>query len=648
MRKIRLLTIIAVCIPLVLLSGSLNASGDERKPVSPKDFIKQYSFGDINFSKDHQRFSLVVTGPVSGAKRKRHIWLYDFETDNFRQITNVGNRDSRPRWSPDGSKLAFLSRRGKEKTQVFLLPMNGGESERLTDGKRGIQAFEWSPDGASILFSSTSPPTEEEEKKIKDKDDARVVSEQNKPTELHLIDVKSKEVKQLFKEDKLSVGQFVWVPNGKQILFSANDHHNPEYFTSKIYILDIKKGTKKLLASPRGPFHTLKISPDGKMLGFIGSDKGGPVAYDLYRLPLSGGEPENLSDDKTDRIIGSYTWRKDRSVVAVIADGFKSRLIRIGTGKNREVSDYKTFGDKTVSSVVLSGSRAAFVVFTDITPPKLWVSDQKGDRQVSHLHKDFPALVKPELFTYKARDGLKIEAALFKPANGGGKKLPLITLVHGGPSGRWGHRVNQWAQLMAARGYAVFAPNIRGSVGYGISFIRANRYDWGGKDWLDVMDGIDFLVSKGTADPRRLGIGGWSYGGYMSAWAVTQTQRFKAAIVGAPMTDLAVEYGTEIPDINSYDTWYLGNPYENLDDFQRMSPMTFIKNARTPSLILIGENDPIDPLAQSQQFYRGLRRMKVETQLVIYPREPHGLNEEKHRLDMNQRVIDWFEKYMKK
>ncbi len=176
--------------------------------------------------------------------------------------------------------------------------------------------------------------------------------------------------------------------------------------------------------------------------------------------------------------------------------------------------------------------------------------------------------------------------------------------------------------------------------------MRANRLDWGGADFRDAIAGIDFLIHEGFSDADSLAIAGWSYGGYMSAWAITQTDRFKAAIVGAAMTDLAVEYGTEMAEINAYDTWYLGTPYEGLDDFIRMSPMTHVRNVTTPALILIGAEDRIDPVGQSRQFYRALRRYGVDTELVIYPREPHTIAERAHRIDLMERLLEWIENYV--
>jgi dipeptidyl aminopeptidase/acylaminoacyl peptidase len=205
--------------------------------------------------------------------------------------------------------------------------------------------------------------------------------------------------------------------------------------------------------------------------------------------------------------------------------------------------------------------------------------------------------------------------------------------------------VDIWGQLLVARGYAVLYPNVRGSIGYGEKFMEMNRADWGGGDFKDVMYGVEDLVTKGIADPKRLGIGGWSYGGYMAEWAVTQTDLFKAAVSGAGMANLISEFGTE--NGSAEDEWFFGTPYEHPERFLNSSPFLYVKNAKTPTLILQGEADPIDPLGQSQELYRGLKRYNVPSDFVVYPREPHGLQEAKHRVDMQTRMVAWFEKYLK-
>ena len=218
-------------------------------------------------------------------------------------------------------------------------------------------------------------------------------------------------------------------------------------------------------------------------------------------------------------------------------------------------------------------------------------------------------------------------------------------LVHGGPTGAWRDTFEAWGQLLATAGYAVLYPNVRGSTGYGYDFMVVNRADWGGGDFKDVMAGVDWLVAQHIADPGRLGIAGWSYGGYMASFAITQTNRFKAAVTGAGMSDLAAEFGTE--DGPAYDEWFYGLPYEKPDGFRRGSPLTYITHARTPTLILQGEDDVTDPIGQSQALYRALKRYGVETELVLYPREGHGLREEAHLIDRLTRIVGWFDRHLK-
>jgi dipeptidyl aminopeptidase/acylaminoacyl peptidase len=286
---------------------------------------------------------------------------------------------------------------------------------------------------------------------------------------------------------------------------------------------------------------------------------------------------------------------------------------------------------------------------TTTAAPEVWLAAPGSKPQaVTTLNaawKDVP-LIAPEILKYRSFDGVEIEAALLRPAGlTAGTRAPLVVLVHGGPTGRWSDAFNSWSQLLASRGFAVLMPNVRGSTGYGHKFVAMNRADWGGGDFKDVMAGVDHLIQIGVADPDKLGIGGWSYGGYMSAWAITQTNRFKASMVGAGMSDLATEFGTEID--SAYDEWFYGLPWENREKFQASSPMTWIQRAKTPTLILQGENDVIDPVSQSQPLYRALKRLGVPTDFVLYPRAGHGLREEKQILDCSHRIVAWFDLYVR-
>ena len=249
-----------------------------------------------------------------------------------------------------------------------------------------------------------------------------------------------------------------------------------------------------------------------------------------------------------------------------------------------------------------------------------------------------------ETFVHYQSEGRTIEAGVLAPATPATGPRPTVVLVHGGPTGAWEDEFEPWGQLLASAGYVVFYPNIRGSDGYGFEFLASNRADWGGGDYRDLMAGVDDLVARHVSDAARLGIGGWSYGGYMASWAITQTTRFKAAITGAGMSDLATEFGTERDP--AYDEWFWGLPYERPEGFRKGSPLTYVSHARTPTLILQGEADVVDPMGQSQALYRALKHYGVETELVLYPREGHGLREERHLLDRLRRVVAWYDAHL--
>jgi dipeptidyl aminopeptidase/acylaminoacyl peptidase len=345
--------------------------------------------------------------------------------------------------------------------------------------------------------------------------------------------------------------------------------------------------------------------------------------------------------------VQAILWRPDATLVAHAQDGFKSRIVSVSvTGTVKPLQSFPV--NPRAFDISASGA-IAFTGGTATEPDELWL--QAGSAPAQRISKfneswrDF-ALVQPEIMRYKSFDNLEIEGALLKPANSQpGAKLPLIVLVHGGPTGAWSDSIETWGQLLASHGFAIFYPNIRGSTGYGERFIEMNKNDWGGADFRDVMAGVDYLVAQGIADPNKLGIGGWSYGGYMSEWAITQTQRFKAAVSGAGLSNLTSEFGTE--GGSSYDEWFYGTPYENLDGFMKSSPVKYLKNAHTPTLILQGDADTTDPIGQSEELYRGLKHYGVEAEMVIYPREPHGLREEKHLVDRLTRIVAWYEAHLK-
>ena len=621
------------------------AKQDEPKLLTPEASLNLRNMSDLQFSPDGNRLAFVVTEPAKGEQRARHIWLYDKGSGVVRQFTFSAKSESNPRWSPDGKELAFLSNRDGDQ-QVYRMRADGGEGSAVTKGKRTVKGFEWSPDGKQVAFLAPDAKTESEEKREKDKDDAHVVDREDKQARLWILNLGSSEARALTPAG-WRVSDLSWVPSGDRIVVSATDTPATDRETNRIFIVSLPEGKHRQLAAPHGPFGELRVSPDGKSLAYVGSRVDGPDPHDLLLQALAGGAAQNLTGASLDRRIYQFHWRGDGGIVAAAADGFRSKFVAFDERRTQE--DLPSLASNPGQFAMSLSGEIAFAGQSSTEPQEIWIWDQKEPpKQVSRLNSAWQgyALSKPEYFKYKSFDGQEIQAELLKPpVYHGGGKLPLISLIHGGPTGRWADSVETWGQLLAARGYAVFYPNVRGSIGYGQKFIEANRGDWGGGDFKDVMAGVDELIARGIADPERLGIGGWSYGGYMTEWAITQTTRFKAAVSGAGMANLISEYGTE--EHPASDEWFFGVPYEKPEGFLNSSPFLYVKNAKTPTLILQGEADTVDPLGQSQELYRGLKRYGVETELVVYPREPHGFHEEKHLLDRLNRILAWYDKYLK-
>jgi dipeptidyl aminopeptidase/acylaminoacyl peptidase len=607
--------------------------------------LTRYNIGVPLLSPDGSR-AVVAVSPASAPVDSQitHLWMLDIKTKKFRQFTNSPKSESSPKWSPDSRTLAYLSKRTGV-SEIFLIEMDGGEGLQLTRSKEDIRMFEWAPDGKSILYITEEALSDSLKSRKDKKFDEEVVSEQERPSCLYQFDVATRSARLLLKRN-WSVHEMKAIPGGKSILMLAAPLPAEEIPVFQLAKFNAGDSTMTVLAAPpNSSFDGFVPSPDGLTAAFVGARDDGPVAQDLFIHDLVGNAYRNVTGKTLDRPVGEYRFTNSHTLLGLVENGFGRKLYVMNN--DGKVSPYG-LKDDILSFDVSADGTLVYVRAGFIELPELYLLSPGGQSEkVSALNQTFPTagLVAPTLFTYRSFDGKPVEAALFKPgALAPNAKIPLIAYIHGGPTGAFSAAYSPWVQLLVQQGYAVFCPNIRGSTGYGWDFLAANRKDWGGGDFSDIMAGIDYLIKNDGIDSGRLGIAGWSYGGYMAEWAITQTNRFKASVSGAGMANLASEFGTE--NGPAYDHWFWGPPYENLDLFMKHSPITFLKNAKTPTLIIQGEEDPTDPKGQSLELYRGLHYYHVPCELILYPREPHGFREPNHNVDFYRRMLEWFKKYI--
>jgi dipeptidyl aminopeptidase/acylaminoacyl peptidase len=613
----------------LLLTGCWNLTCAAQE-LTPERAVKFLRISELHYAPDGSTAVFEAS-----AFSQTHLWLADPSRHQIRQLTFSEKSERSAAWSASGDRLAFLSNRAGP-MQVYVMPRSGGEARALTANPSGVTDFQWSPDGKQIAYLARKPQP------AGDTNAPHVADRVEDLERLWVADVESGAAHEVM-TPVVQFESIAWASAG-HILAVASEQPALETFHSAICDISTGDGTLRWIAKPAQPLRGLWLSPDRKHLAFTSTQHSGPVPHDLFVQPTDGGAARDLTAS-IDRFVQEVHWQNDATVVVRVADGFVNRLVRVNL---KGPADRVDLPSSVRGFDVARNGDIMFVGIGFNRLPEVFIRRRDGSvAQIGELQNgwDGIALVDARIFRFPSFDGTPIEAALLRPH---AAAPPLVLLVHGGPASNFSADYfwfNAWAQLLVARGYAVLLVNPRGSLGYGEKFVAANRGDLGGGDFKDLLAALDVVIARGDIDARRVGIGGWSYGAQMTEWAIGHSDRFRAAVAGGGVFDEASEYLTE--DSPAGDEWYFGTPWEHPDVYARNSPVTFIGNARTPTLIVHGEDDPTNPVAQSKALYRALKRVGVQTQLITYPGEPHLPRQEPHQVDIMKRMLDWFDRYLK-
>jgi dipeptidyl aminopeptidase/acylaminoacyl peptidase len=545
---------------------------------------------------------------------------------------------------------------------------DGGEARRVTDVREGVAAYAWAPDSRRLALVTTDPLDKEEQTRLDRRDDERVFEGDFRYRHLWITDIAEGAVATRLTEGRdftVASQPPSWSPDGTRIAFSAGATPMLRDQRHDIYIVDVASKQATRISPNAGADTSPRWSPDGAWIAWVTDPNtarpngdGTPVGVVVQsRLTLYDVAARTVKDAATssfDLEMGTPFWSADSARI-LFHTGRRAWVeafaYELRTGRYTALTERRTL---QIGSLSRDGQVVAVTMDTPDTPAEIYVTGPDF-RSLTRLTTTNPqasafALGETEVVTWKSTDGLEVEGVLLKPVGyQPGRRYPLLTVAHGGPAGAFvnNYRVGglEGGQLWAGQGWAVFYPNPRGSTNYGEKFLRANVNDWGGGDYRDIMSGIDALITRGLADADKLALAGWSYGGYMTAWSITQTTRFKAAMVGAGLTNLWSMYGTN--DIPNVLIGYFGGPAgpDRLPLYMERSAMTRIDKVVTPTLILHGASDERVPIGQAQELYRGLRDRGRVTELVLYPREGHGITEYYHQKDRLTRIQEWMTRY---
>ena len=641
-----------------------SANGPARVPTLD-DLLTLKSVGGTQISPDGKWVAYTVGyGDFKQDAFVTQIWLADTATGKSIQLTRSDKSSTTPRWSPDGKWLAFLSNRIEDKNQIFVIDPTGGEAQQLTKSETAIGNFNWSDDGKTIAYTANEPSAQPLKDRKDYYGDYDVVREGYTYVHLWTMDVaegmKAPIVgKQRTKKKDFSVDSFSWSHDGSSIVFSATI--NPDLIqgvTSDIYLLKLSDDSVKKIVGQPGPDNNPRFSPDGKQIVFSSAMGNTTFFASNSRLAIvgvDGGTPRSITDS-FDENPGLLDW-KANGIYFAGSQKTASHLFRLdpATSKITRISapDDLMAGS---FSFTRNADRVAFTIASPASMSEVFVSDMRNfaPRKLTDFNDQARSFIlgTREVISWKSQDGTTIEGVLIKPANfDATKKYPLLCIIHGGPTGidrpvlltpdaRY-----YPSDIWAARGALILKVNYRGSAGYGEQFRKLNVRNLGVGDAWDVLSGVDYLIAKGWVDKDKVACMGWSQGGYISAFLTTSTDRFVAISVGAGISNWATYYYNT--DITPFTINYLGNdPAMDPAIYQKTSPMSYIKSAKTPTLIQHGELDRRVPIANAYELRQGLEDRGVKVEMVVYKGFGHGITKPKSMRAVMQHNLSWFNHYI--
>ncbi|MFY9553064.1 MAG: S9 family peptidase [Thermoanaerobaculia bacterium] len=648
------------------------------RPFNLGDLAQMREVSDPQISPDGAWVAYAVRSPdLKEDKSDTDLWMTSWDGKETVRLTRSKNSENTPRWSPDGRYLAFLSSREDENdaSQLWLLPRSGGEAEKVTESKGGVEDYAWAPDGKRIVLVVKDPDpdadadAEKEDGKKKKKTKKPIVIDRYQfkqdvsgylgklRNHLQLLDLASR------KTEPLTSGNFdegvpAWSPDGKTIAFVSKRGLDPDRTDAwQVFAIEARAGASpraltanEFANNPPSLGSALSWSPDGRWIAFV---QGGPdkmIYYGLNKLavvPAAGGPVRVVTAGVDLNVLNPQFTADGASIVFDLEDDQAVHLAKIpaaGGKIERLVSGRRVVGDFSMSA----NGRIAARIGTPLSPGEIYALDGGEERPLSRQNESWLSQVRPpavEETKFKSKDGTEIHGFLIKPPDyQPGKRYPTILRVHGGPVGQFECSFEEEWHWFAANGYVVLAPNPRGSSGRGEKFQAAIYADWGRVDVEDVLAAVDDAVARGIADPDRLAVGGWSYGGMLTNYVIASTTRFKAAASGAGISNILAGYGTD-QYVREYEQ-ELGPPWKNTEAWMKVSfPFLHADRIRTPTLFLCGEEDFNVPLINSEQMYQALRSLGIPTQLVIYPGQHHGIRRPSYVRDRLERYVAWYDRY---